>query len=50
MNARAASPIRARSRVALAAHLRGGAGKHADRRTRRLRTRQATNRAALRDT
>lgn len=44
-----ATPIRSRSPEALAAMLRGGAGKHGDRRTKRTRTRQTRLRAALRD-
>lgn len=38
-----------RSEGALAAHLRGGAGKHADRRTKRLKTRGAAKSFAIRD-
>lgn len=34
---------------ALAAMLRGGAGKHGDRRTKRLRTRSSQSRAALKE-
>ncbi len=42
-------PIRTRSPEARAALMRGGAGKHADRRTKRRRTRSATKRAAIRE-
>jgi len=38
-----------RSAEALAAHLRGGAGTHGDRRLKRKRTRAMRKRAALRD-
>lgn len=43
------SPVRSRSIEAREAMLRGGAGKHSDRRTKRQRTRQTALRAALRD-
>lgn len=48
MNALAVSPIRTRSEGAKAALLRGGAGKHGDRRTKRQRTRTAAKAAAIR--
>lgn len=38
-----------RSEGALAAHLRGGAGKHLDRRTKRNRTRSAQKARAIQD-
>lgn len=44
-----AEPIKVRNATARAAWERRGAGKHADRRTKRLRTRAAAKRAALRD-
>lgn len=42
-------PVKTRSRVALASFLRGGAGKHGDRRTKRLRTRSAQRAHAKKD-
>lgn len=40
-------PVKHRNLVAVASYLRGGAGKHADRRTRRLRDRGAQRRRAV---
>lgn len=42
-------PIRSRSPEAVQARLRGGAGKHADRRLKRLKTRQTRLQAALKE-
>jgi hypothetical protein len=43
------NPIKARSEEAMRAKLRGGAGKHQDRRLKRQRTRSAQKRAAIRE-
>lgn len=42
-------PVRTRSRVAIAAILHPGSGKHLDRRTKRQRTRAAMKTAAIRE-
>lgn len=42
-------PLKVRNAIARAAWERRGAGKHADRRTKRVRTRGEAKRAAIRD-
>jgi hypothetical protein len=49
MSKRKTRPPKTRNWLAVAVHLRSGAGKHQDRRTRRRRERGAQERAAIRD-